>query len=409
MITVSESGIGTDSQFFEREERPVKRSGGRPRVDRDEALLLFAAEFSIRQVAKGLKCSKKTAGRIRRELIAAGKLEASDGRRTVDNIVEADFDEECTRAVGYKFSEYLRSKRKNWRRPFAFCMRVWENVWDRPSLVVATKRTHRLGEQLAMKFLNNFGNDRKRMRCRKKLIRTLFTFLGRRDVMDKHLTMSRTRDPEPVKVIPEISMVDFPVKLVKALEEFEAEFGRKASLWVRAKLVLMARTGESKESRGLKGLSRDSSRPSYLVFSGNSYRGQVFDKDGETWPVEWLPEAVKADLSDLYREEADEPLFFGFSILEFRRMHRRWKEITKRIIGVGCVWHDLRKVSITWLYALDIPLKVATMINVGWKDLSTADNHYLHLRGMMRRTEREAYAANIPEWFKDGLEEFRAN
>ena len=68
--------------------------------------------------------------------------------------------------------------------------------------------------------------------------------------------------------------------------------------------------------------------------------------------------------------------------------------------------HDLRKISITWLFVMGVPLELAVMINVGWKDLNTPKDHYLHMRGLLKKSERKAYRDNIPEWYKDGLEEY---
>ncbi len=38
---------------------------------------------------------------------------------------------------------------------------------------------------------------------------------------------------------------------------------------------------------------------------------------------------------------------------------------------------------------------------------STAQKHYLHMRGLLKKSERKAYRDNIPEWYKEGLEEYR--
>ena len=55
---------------------------------------------------------------------------------------------------------------------------------------------------------------------------------------------------------------------------------------------------------------------------------------------------------------------------------------------------------------MNIPLEIATSINVGWKDLSTARDHYLDLRSFLKKSARLAYRENIPAWYKDGLEEY---
>lgn len=55
---------------------------------------------------------------------------------------------------------------------------------------------------------------------------------------------------------------------------------------------------------------------------------------------------------------------------------------------------------------MGIPLEIATTLNVGWKDLSTARDHYLELRAFLKKSARHAYRVNISEWYKEGLDEY---
>jgi hypothetical protein len=55
---------------------------------------------------------------------------------------------------------------------------------------------------------------------------------------------------------------------------------------------------------------------------------------------------------------------------------------------------------------MGVPLELAVMINVGWRDMSTVQRHYLHMRNLLKKTERLAYREKIPLWYKDGLEEY---
>ena len=80
--------------------------------------------------------------------------------------------------------------------------------------------------------------------------------------------------------------------------------------------------------------------------------------------------------------------------------------MTERIIGRRLTLHDLRKISLTWFYVCGLALEVTTRLNVGWKDLSTADRHYMDIGAMLRHSVREEYVRNIPAWFKDGLEDY---
>lgn len=204
------------------------------------------AGYNPAQIAKGIKCSPKTVREIRRELEREGELKRED-RDPLGKLVAVDFDEECGRATGYSFFEWLKAKKKNPLYVFNWCSRVWVNIWERPSLVRARDFRDNLAEKIALKFLQVFGEDFKRIRFRKKMIRNLFRFLSRGDINDKFFTMSH-RDPRPKRNVPEISLSNFPAILDEAINEYEREYGFEASVFIRAKLVLQAR---ARKGRGV--------------------------------------------------------------------------------------------------------------------------------------------------------------
>lgn len=405
--------IGTDGEIFGDDPKKDKNTGGRPRLNRELALLLFKAKKSNAQVASKMKCSVKQAGRMRRELIASGKLKETD-TRVIDDMVEADFDEECERARGFSFLQWMKNKQPSkGNYIFNFCRKVWESpIWDRASMVIAVDSTDPLADQLAIKFVAEFKEDKGRMRNRLKMIRQLFTFLGRGDINDMHLTMSESNAPREIREVPQIQFNEFPLKLEAAIKEFEEEYGFKAGVWIRMKMTTGIRTGDPKAERGLLGLTTDVKKESYLIFEGDEYQASVLEKKGERWGLNWLPQRLEDELRRLYKEAQDrvDDRYFPFSTHTKDKLSKAWQEIAFRHTGVpDLIFHDLRKVSITYLYAMEIPLEIATSINVGWKDLSTASDHYLQLRRgpLMKRTGRAKYRDNIPEWYKDGLDEFR--
>jgi len=146
--------------------------------------------------------------------------------------------------------------------------------------------------------------------------------------------------------------------------------------------------------------------PSYIMMDGpDEIRFRVLEKMREEWSITWIPRHLRLRLWELYqRRETGDPLF-DFNIDKYRIAV---KEESLKHIGTEFKPHDLRKISITWLFVMGVPLELAVMINVGWKDLNTPKDHYLHMRSLLKKSEREAYRANIPEWYKDGLEEYTA-
>ena len=398
---------GTDGEIFAGKESTRIQTngskGGRPSINRDLARRLFqAGELSTKQIAKYLKCHVNTARTIRRELEEAGLLEKSDREQGL-SIVQADFDDECRMAIGTSFADWLKTRTKAHTRIFNFCQRMWEQVWDRPSLILAKDSDNRLGDQMCMKFLETFGEDVARMRDRKKLIRNLFRFLGRRDLCDRYLTMTQSRDPRAIKRIPQIEMRNFPTDLQAMFDELN-EIDDQVGLGAEFKLVGQLRTGSVKEGRGLMGIRVGADHPSYIIMNGpDDFRIHVVEKMREEWDISWVPRRVRERLWNLYQTREPGDLLFSFSV---ERLRKLVGDISEKHTGVRLVPHDLRKVSITWLFVMGVPLELAVMINVGWKDLNTPKDHYLHMRALLKKSDRKAYRDKIPLWYKDDLDEY---
>ena len=397
---------GTDSEIFGDDDsiRVQKNGskGGRPEINRDLARRLFQAGFSPKKVARQLRCHINTARTIRRELEEGGLLDSGDREEGL-NIVQADFDAECEIAVGITFSGWLKARTKAHRRIFAFCQRTWV-MWEKPSLVYAKDEDNKLGDQLCMKFLDKFAEDDKRIRNRKKMIRNLFRFLGRRDLCDRYLSMTQSRDPRNVKRIPQIGLLDFPQRFQGMLDELNT-LNPQVGLAVEFKLCSMMRTGVRSDERGLMGIRVGAGSQSYILMNGpDDVRIHVLEKMREEWDITWLPRRVRERLWSLYQQrEIGDPLF-SFDVRVLRTMV---KELAFKHMGIAdFIPHDIRKVSITWLFVMGVPLELAIMINVGWKDMSTVQRHYIHMRNILKKSDRLAYRDKIPEWFKDGLTEY---
>ena len=396
----------TDGEIFGDDENTRIQTngskGGRPTINRDLARRLFQAKFSAKQVAAKLKCHIVTARTIRKELEESGELTTEDRDQGL-SIVQADFDEECKLAIGISFADWLKTKTKAHNRIFAFCQRTWLHVWDRPSLVMAKDSDNQLGDKLCMAFLKQFGDDDKRIRNRKKLIRNLFRFLGRRDLCDRYLTMTDSRDPRNIKRIPQIEMHEFPVEVQSFFDEMNAT-NDQMGLGAEFKLISQMRTGDRGEGRGLMGLRVGAGHSSYIIMNGpDEFRIHVLEKMKEEWDITWIPRRVRERLWELYQKREHGEYLFSFPVRKFREMV---KMLSLKHTGVELIPHDIRKVSVTWLFIMGVPLELAVMINVGWRDMSTVQKHYLHMRNLLKKSDRLAYREQIPAWYKDGLDEY---
>lgn len=395
--------MATDGQTLTKSLPKKVKTNGRPEFNRDLALRLFKAKYSTSQISKYLKCSAKTVYRIRDEFIKTGDLDAEVLKENDAPLVEADFDSECNRATGMSFLSWIRSKQTSSSaiKIFNFVANVWDQVWLRPSLVQVKDQTDQLGDQLCLKFLDKFGEDFERIRDRKKRIRRFFAFLGRHDLNDRHLTMTKSRDPIAIRRVPIIESPDFPILFQKSIDAMPENM----RIGIMYKVLTQSRTGNLKTEKGFFGLKKNTGK-SYLSMTGsgvNDFRCHQLEKMNEEWDITYLPEIVRKGLWEIYQKIQDGEQIFQFNTSAYVKI---WKINTKKIIGTELSLHDLRKISVTWFYVCGLPLEIATSLNVGWKDLNTPRDHYLHMRQLLKKSQKKVYKDNIPNWFKDELNEY---
>jgi len=394
--------IGTDKQVFSESIHLRVKTNGRPKVNRDLAFQILQSDHSTRYLRKVLKCSPRTLMRIRREMKDLEELPKGIDEDKLEGL-GLDFDEECKEAVGISFFDWLKNRSVAHVSIFNFCKNIWEQIWNKPSILLLRDPKEKLGDQLCSKFLSVFQEDEKRIRNRKKTIRFFFRFIGRQDLNDRYLTMKKSKDPIAKRELPVITNMDFPSKIDQLIRIIQKDLGKEYALALKFKLVTMMRTGNRKDERELLGLKRDTGK-SWISFENwDRFKGKVLGKCREEWGLDWIPQKVRHDLYNLYLSRKEGEYLFDIN-----------KRILLKTISKACQklnlpkmkLHDLRKVTITWFWAFGIDLSIATELNVGWKDLNTAKDHYLTINELIRRTDRALYRKAIPEWFKEGLEEY---
>jgi len=177
-------------------------------------------------------------------------------------------------------------------------------------------------------------------------------------------------------------------KLVEALESlFEDEYSKKlirAMVWL--KVTTGIRTGDHEEKRELCGLTMDKMRilgDNQIVFDG------IYAKRTEIWnDVRPSPQACKYLLEYLQLRKQlgieSEYVFVkpnGYPVTD--KNLQKWFRDAKKIAGITktCTPHVLRKTYLSWLVNSGVPLEVAISLNVGWKDIATAQKYYLVILG----------------------------
>lgn len=402
--------LGAPSKF-----REVQKKGpGRPKVNKALVIKNLKAKNAIggprytkAQIARMMKCTPRTINRIYNEAMKNGELKPEDFEKKAIGVVEADFESECFRARGLSFREWLGTKFKletQAQSYFNFCARIWEKVWDKCDLVEFADMDSNLGDQMCLKFVTEFQDDKTRMRSRLKKIRFLIRFLRRRDLNDNHLTMNTSRHPRAKRKIPEISQSNFGILYTECEEIVRARLGNEAVNDLRLKIVTQMRTGDKKDEREFYGIRKGTKTKSYLnMVNVNEYQFHVYAKKAEEWDIIWMPKGVRESLFNRH-----EGLDKGDLVITTSKgkLLKAWGDATEKVLDTRLILHDTRKISLTWLYVMGVPLEVATQLNVGWKDLSTAHSHYIEIKKMLRKSYRAEYKANIPDWFKEGLEDF---
>lgn len=410
MMGTNKEILGKKSTFNE----PVMDKGGRPKVNRALVIKNLKLKdsrglprYTKAQIGRMMKCSSKTIRRIYNDGIETGEINPEEFSERAIGIVEADFDSECERAKGFSYREWLSTRFGNKTQAqyyFNFSSKIWHKIFDKCDLADMADINSQLADQMALKFVVTFQEDKNRMRTRLKQIRFLFKFLGRQDINDKHLSMSNSKHPRSKRRIPEISNTNFPLIYKECEDELVKVLGEDARLEMRLKIVTQMRTGSWKAEREFYGIQKGTAGKTYLsMVNADEYQFHVFAKKGEEWDVIWMPRWVKDRLWERYQTmERGEKL----TKYSKARLLKAWGDITERRLGTRLILHDLRKISLTWLYTMGVPLEVATQLNVGWKDLSTAHSHYIDIKRVLRKSYRAEYRENIPDWFKEGLDDF---
>lgn len=391
----------TDSVLLELQKT---KKVGRPKYDVAEIVALKKQGYSTRYIHKHFGPSPTTQRRALKEAIEKGIMPAEDLDIEKLEKQALDFNEATKIGMGldYGFLEDLKTHTIKYQSIFNFTEKVWRKLGS-PSIISLRNRNSPAATNFAQAFLQMIAVDPLRQRRRKKMIRPFFRFIGREDINNNKLRMTEARDPIEVREVPEIEFLDFPLKLDAVIDDI-GQRGPEWKLIPRLKLATMMRTGKGSEDRELWGVKRGANGQTFLVMHGpDEYSFKVKAKMNENRVISWMPREVRQALWETYQARKDAESLISIDVNEFRKV---FKETCVAHGLPPLHLHDLRKVSITWLWVMKVPLEIAVELNCGWKDLDTAKKFYLHMRTLMTKAKREAYRANIPAWFKEGLDAY---
>jgi len=136
-------------------------NGGRPRYNRDLGYQMIKAGLSTRRIVKELGCTRHTVRRMREELEAKGEEVKPITDEELDEVERSnrEFDEECRRAMGFSFKDWLTSRMKRPTYIFNFTQKCWIKIWGHASILMMKDRDLSTGDDMAIRFLQVFGDD----------------------------------------------------------------------------------------------------------------------------------------------------------------------------------------------------------------------------------------------------------
>ena len=192
------------------------------------------------------------------------------------------------------------------------------------------------------------------------------------------------------KIIPEIASEDFPKKF-KDLIAYAQALAKNQEEKEQIRLILLTkaftgiRTGDRGTRKGLWGTKysdETEKHKSWIRIIDNQIYWNDYDKKDEVWKI--TSKTIPPELDNLLKMRLSQLKKGDWLIsISSNRALKLLAEACEKVGLPKLTLHDLRKVYISFLVRSGIPLEVGVKLNVGWKDINTAYNHYLMLGGGM--------------------------
>ena len=190
------------------------------------------------------------------------------------------------------------------------------------------------------------------------------------------------------RIIPEIASEDFPQKF-KQLIEWAMALAKNEKEREDIQLILMVKAfagirtgnrGKRTELWGTKYSDETDRNKSWIRIIDGKIYWNVYAKKGEIWVIK--TDTIPPALDRLLRVRLQK-LNKGDWLVSItsRRAIELLKMACEKVGLPKLTLHDMRKVYASFLVRSGIPLEVAVTLNVGWKDINTAYNHYVMLGG----------------------------
>lgn len=147
------------------------------------------------------------------------------------------------------------------------------------------------------------------------------------------------------------------------------------------------RTGERKFEMGLWG-TRIAEGKSSLEVVGEDFAWQVYEKRDEIWNINWKTKKLTQTIVDFVRKYQLKKGDWLVSIHEDRAndiLHEACDKLNVTRLNL----HDCRKIWVSFLVRSGVSLEKAIRLNVGWKDIGTANKHYLVFEALWSSLEEQ--------------------
>jgi len=147
------------------------------------------------------------------------------------------------------------------------------------------------------------------------------------------------------------------------------------------------RTGKRRFEQALWGTKIAEGRSSLEVV-GDDFAWQVYEKKEEIWNISWKTRKLTETVVDFVRKYQLKKGDWLVSMHEDRAndiLHEACDQLNVSRLNL----HDCRKIYVSFLVRSGIPLEKAIRLNVGWKDIGTANKHYLVFEALWSGLEEQ--------------------
>ncbi len=196
----------------------------------------------------------------------------------------------------------------------------------------------------------------------------------------------------PPRRVPVLTLPQFP-ELFRKIIETAKSLARDERERDEIELILIVksqtgmRTGKRRFEQGLWG-TKIAEGKSHIEVVGDDFTWTVYEKWSEIWDINFKTDLLKSTVVNFIRKYQLKKGDWLISMSD-----ERANDLLHQACEVNNIsplnLHDMRKIYVSFLVRAKIRLEQAVRLNVGWKTIGTAYDHYLHFQTLWEELEEQ--------------------